>query len=56
MKEWAGFSYRSFNIHVGALLGTNMAFNVWFRIWPAQQQIIAQPLKMETLLMVAWLR
>ena len=41
MKEWAGFSYRSFNIHVGALLGTNMAFNVWFRIWPAQQQIIS---------------
>ena len=41
MKEGAGFSYRSFNIHVGALLGTNMAFNVWFRIWPAQQQIIS---------------
>ena len=41
MKEWAGFSYRSFNIHLGALFGTNMAFNVWFRIWPAQQQIIA---------------
>ena len=40
MKEWAGFSYRSFNIHLGALFGTNMAFNVWFRIWPAQQQII----------------
>ncbi|MEC9273590.1 MAG: urate hydroxylase PuuD [Candidatus Neomarinimicrobiota bacterium] len=41
MKEWAGFSYRSFNIHLGALLGTNMAFNVWYRIWPAQQQIIS---------------
>ena len=40
MKEWAGFSYRSFNIHLGALFGTNMAFNVWFCIWPAQQQII----------------
>ena len=40
MKEWAGFSYRSFNIHLGALFGTNMAFNVWFRIWPAQQEII----------------
>ena len=40
MKEWAGFSYRSFNIHLGALFGTNMAFNVWFRIWPAQQKII----------------
>ena len=40
MKEWAGFSYRSYNMHLGALLGTNMAFNVWFRIWPAQQKII----------------
>jgi len=40
MKEWAGFSYRSFNIHLGVLFGTNMAFNVWFRIWPAQQEII----------------
>ena len=35
MKEWAGFSYRSYNMHLGALFGTNMAFNVWFRIWPA---------------------
>ena len=41
MKEWAGFSYRSYNIHLGALFGTNMAFNVWFRIWPAQQKIIS---------------
>ena len=40
MKEWAGFSYRSYNIHLGALFGTSMAFNVWFRIWPAQQKII----------------
>ena len=40
MKDWAGFSYRSFNMHLGALFGTNMAFNVWFRIWPAQQKII----------------
>jgi uncharacterized membrane protein len=40
MKDWAGFSYRSFNIHLGALFGTIMAFNVWFRIWPAQQKII----------------
>ena len=41
MKEWAGFSYRSFNIPLGVLFGNNMAFNVWFRIWPAQQQIIS---------------
>ena len=40
MKEWAEFSYRSLNIHLGALFGTIMAFNVWFRIWPAQQRII----------------
>jgi len=40
MKEWAGFGYRSFNIHAGTLFGTIMAFNVWFRIWPAQKKII----------------
>jgi uncharacterized membrane protein len=27
-------------IHTGAMLGSIMAFNVWFRIWPAQKQII----------------
>jgi len=40
MKYWGGFSYRGYNIHVGAMFGTIMAFNVWFRIWPAQQKII----------------
>ena len=35
------FSYRAFNIHIGAMFGTMMAFNVWFRIWPAQQNIIS---------------
>ncbi len=34
------FSYRAFNIHIGTMFGTMMAFNVWFPIWPAQQQII----------------
>jgi uncharacterized membrane protein len=34
------FSYRAFNIHLGAMFGTMMAFNVWVRIWPAQQKII----------------
>ena len=34
------FGYRAFNIHIGAMFGTMMAFNVWFRIWPAQQRII----------------
>jgi uncharacterized membrane protein len=28
------------NIHVGGMFGTIMAFNVWYRIWPAQQKII----------------
>jgi len=32
--------YRTFNILIGAMFGTIMAFNVWFRIWPAQQRII----------------
>lgn len=41
MAGWGGFSYRAVNIHVGALFGTAMAFNVWYRIWPAQQKIIA---------------
>ncbi len=35
------FSFRGLLIHTGAMFGTMMAFNVWFRIWPAQQRIIA---------------
>jgi uncharacterized membrane protein len=35
-----GFGVRGFAIHLGATFGTIMAFNVWFRIWPAQRQII----------------
>lgn len=38
--SFAGFSYRGTLIHTGAMFGTIMAFNVWFRIWPAQQKII----------------
>tara|TARA_B100001250_G_scaffold148634_1_gene127319 strand:+ start:1607 stop:2449 length:843 start_codon:yes stop_codon:yes gene_type:complete len=41
MENLANFEYRTFNIHLGAMFGTNMAFNVWFRIWPAQQKIIS---------------
>ncbi|MAV93663.1 MAG: hypothetical protein CMG01_05865 [Candidatus Marinimicrobia bacterium] len=37
---FGNYSYRAFNIHIGAMFGTMMAFNVWFRIWPAQQKII----------------
>jgi uncharacterized membrane protein len=40
MARWAGFTYRAFNIHLAALFGTIMAYNVWFRIWPAQQKIL----------------
>jgi uncharacterized membrane protein len=35
------FSGRAMFIHVGALLGTIMAANVWMRIWPSQRKIIA---------------
>ncbi len=35
-----GFSFRGVAIHLGTLFGSSMAFNVWFRIWPAQQKII----------------
>jgi len=42
MARWAGFGYRAFNIHIATLFGTIMAFNVWFRIWPAQQKVIAK--------------
>ncbi|UCE04099.1 MAG: urate hydroxylase PuuD [Candidatus Latescibacterota bacterium] len=40
MGNWAGFSYRGYVIHIGAMFGSMMAFNVWYRIWPAQQKII----------------
>jgi len=35
------FSGRAVYIHLGAMLGTIMAANVWMRIWPAQRKIIA---------------
>jgi uncharacterized membrane protein len=38
--KFANFGYRGMNIHTGVLLGSTMAFNVWFRIWPNQQKII----------------
>jgi uncharacterized membrane protein len=40
LMSFFGFSYRAYNIHLAALFGTIMAFNVWYRIWPAQQKII----------------
>lgn len=35
-----GFGWRGMNIHLGVAFGSAMAFNVWYRIWPAQQKII----------------
>jgi len=40
LDSFAGFSYRGYAIHLGTMFGTIMAFNVWFRIWPAQRAII----------------
>jgi len=34
-------SGRAMYIHVGGLLGTAMAANVWMRIWPSQRKMIA---------------
>jgi uncharacterized membrane protein len=39
-SHFAAFSYRGTLIHTGAMFGTIMAWNVWFRIWPAQQKIV----------------
>lgn len=36
----ASYEFRAYSIHLGAMFGTIMAFNVWFRIWPAQRKII----------------
>ena len=39
--EYLGrFSYRGTSIHLAGTFGTIMAFNVWYRIWPSQRQII----------------
>ena len=35
------FTGRAVFIHVGSILGTIMAANVWMRIWPSQRKIIA---------------
>ena len=40
MQEWLHASERAIYIHVGGLLGTAMAANVWMRIWPCQKRII----------------
>ncbi|HEY5907163.1 MAG TPA: urate hydroxylase PuuD [Vicinamibacteria bacterium] len=40
LMQYFGFTYRAYNIHIAALFGTIMAFNVWYRIWPAQQKSV----------------
>jgi len=40
LREVADFSFRGYFIHLGAMFGSMMAFNVWYRIWPAQKKII----------------
>ena len=39
-EGWAGWSYRGYVIHLGAMFGTFMMLNVWMVIWPAQKKII----------------
>ncbi|HEX8411064.1 MAG TPA: urate hydroxylase PuuD [Thermoanaerobaculia bacterium] len=41
LAEVGKFSGRSLYIHVGVILGTMMAMNVWMVIWPSQRKIIA---------------
>ena len=41
LAEVGHFSGRSLYIHVGVILGTIMALNVWMVIWPSQRKIIA---------------
>ncbi len=40
MINYGGYSYRAYVIHIGTMLGTIMAANVWMRIWPSQKKII----------------
>ena len=39
-EGWAGWTYRAYMIHLGAMFGTFMLMNVWMVIWPAQRKII----------------
>ncbi len=41
MVNLGGFGYRAYVVHIGAMFGTIMAFNVWFRIWPSQKKVLA---------------
>lgn len=41
MYAFAGYGYRAYQIHLGAMFGTIMIMNVWMRIWPSQKKILA---------------
>ena len=41
LEYYGHFSGRALYIHVGLILGSMMAFNVWMVIWPAQRKLIA---------------
>ena len=41
LENYGHFSGRALYIHVGLILGSMMAFNVWMVIWPAQRKLIA---------------
>jgi uncharacterized membrane protein len=40
LTEVGGFGYRGYVMQMGAILGSIMAYNVWFRIWPNQKKIM----------------
>jgi uncharacterized membrane protein len=40
LTEVGGFGYRGYVLHMGAIFGSIMAYNVWFRIWPNQKKIM----------------
>ena len=40
-KDFAHMTFRAYSIHLGIMFGSFMAFNVWYRIWPAQRKILA---------------
>jgi len=37
---WAKFDYRTASIHVGAMIGSILLFNVWLRLVPAQRHLV----------------
>jgi uncharacterized membrane protein len=40
MYTFAGYGYRAYQIHLGAMFGTIMIMNVWMRIWPSQRKML----------------